>query len=233
MANFFLDCEFYEGFHKPLFGRRRHFIDLISIALVAEDGREFYEISNEFDLKEASKDEWLRSNVLTPIYNDLLDKENVRRGHLGIPHLGDYYSGQYKLKDFKYLLDVYGKSNKQICGEIQVFTGRRPAEDKFGMFSYYWPDKPEFYAYYADYDWVLFCSLFGRMIDLPPEFPQYCRDLKQTSDFLESRLGYDKDKHGKSYLFKEHLTYPKQVDEHNALADARWNHELYKFLDAL
>ena len=24
--------------------------------------------------------------------------------------------------------------------------------------------------------------------------------------------------------------YPKQTNEHNALADARWNYELYKFL---
>jgi hypothetical protein len=27
--------------------------------------------------------------------------------------------------------------------------------------------------------------------------------------------------------------YPKQTNEHNALADARWNYELYKFLNTL
>ena len=27
--------------------------------------------------------------------------------------------------------------------------------------------------------------------------------------------------------------YPKQINEHNALADARWNFELYKFLQKL
>ena len=27
--------------------------------------------------------------------------------------------------------------------------------------------------------------------------------------------------------------YPKQTNEHNALADARWTYELYKFLDTL
>ena len=27
--------------------------------------------------------------------------------------------------------------------------------------------------------------------------------------------------------------YPKQTNEHNALADARWNKELYKFLQTL
>ena len=28
-------------------------------------------------------------------------------------------------------------------------------------------------------------------------------------------------------------TYPKQTNEHNALADAKWNFELYKFLNTL
>ena len=27
--------------------------------------------------------------------------------------------------------------------------------------------------------------------------------------------------------------YPKQTNEHNALADARWNYELYKFIKQL
>jgi len=29
---------------------------------------------------------------------------------------------------------------------------------------------------------------------------------------------------------KSTTNYPKQINEHNALADARWNYELYKFL---
>lgn len=39
---------------------------------------------------------------------------------------------------------------------------------------------PEFWGYYADYDWVVFCWIFGKMIDLPKGFPMYCRDLKQS-----------------------------------------------------
>ena len=29
------------------------------------------------------------------------------------------------------------------------------------------------------------------------------------------------------------INYPKQTNEHNALSDARWNYELYKFLNRL
>lgn len=65
-------------------------------------------------------------------------------------------------------------------------------------------EKPEFWAYYADYDWIVICQLFGRMIDLPYGWPMYCRDLKQYAD-----------EHG--------LKLPKQeTTQHNALEDARW-----------
>jgi len=73
--------------------------------------------------------------------------------------------------------------------------------------------KPEFWGYYADYDWVVFCQLFGTMMNLPKGWPMYCRDLKQWCDSL-----------GNPKL-------PKQTStEHNALEDARWNRDVYKFL---
>ena len=40
-------------------------------------------------------------------------------------------------------------------------------------------DTPEFWGYYADYDWVVFCQIFGAMIDLPKGWPMVCMDLKQ------------------------------------------------------
>lgn len=72
-------------------------------------------------------------------------------------------------------------------------------------------EKPEFWAYYADYDWVVFCQLFGRMIDLPKHFPMFCMDLKQLLFMLDN---------------------PKvpKLDEdvaHNALTDAKWVRDTY------
>jgi hypothetical protein len=49
----YLDCEFIDD------GRT---IELISIAIVAEDGRELYEVSSEFDPKQAG--DFVRENVL-------------------------------------------------------------------------------------------------------------------------------------------------------------------------
>lgn len=70
-----------------------------------------------------------------------------------------------------------------------------------------------FWGYYADYDWVVLCQLFGRMIDLPKGWPMYCRDIKQWADaFGNPKL-------------------PEQgKDEHHALADARWNKRAWEFL---
>lgn len=66
-------------------------------------------------------------------------------------------------------------------------------------------DKPELWAYYADYDWVALCQLFGTMMDLPKGWPMYCRDFKQWLD-----------ENGNPTLSKHRGV------EHNALDDALW-----------
>ena len=52
-SRFFYDCEFIED------GRT---IELVSIGVVDEDGREFYAVSTEFDPERAGQ--WVRRNVL-------------------------------------------------------------------------------------------------------------------------------------------------------------------------
>lgn len=77
-------------------------------------------------------------------------------------------------------------------------------------------DTPVFWGYYADYDWVVFCQIFGTMVDLPKGWPRYCRDIKQWCDSL-----------GNPKL-------PLQLStEHNALNDARYNRQAFHFLDEI
>ena len=72
---------------------------------------------------------------------------------------------------------------------------------------------PEFWAYFADYDWVVLCQRFGRMIDLPKGWPMWCRDLKQ----LMADRGVKRDE------------LPAAVEpEHHALSDARWTKRAYE-----
>lgn len=73
--------------------------------------------------------------------------------------------------------------------------------------------KPEFWGYFSDYDWVVFCQLFGTMIELPKGFPMYCRDIKQMADQMGD------------------IRIPKpEVNIHHALADARWVKTAYDYL---
>lgn len=245
---YFLDTEFIEGFRKPLFGKKRHFIDLISIAIVREDGEVYEAICSEYNFNEASP--WVKENVIVPLYDKTV-KEFA--------------------KQFNYLHNfhqVYGKTREEIRSEILAFLGCEPS------FSGGWHvlEGIEFYGYYADYDWVLFCSLFGTMMDLPSGMPMYCRDLKQTLDEKAAAIekityslalqafsheyltekGYIKpgtyqnvikrtgavnmkpwDLSDKVLFLKRDPVYPKQTNEHDAVADAKWNLELYKFLQKL
>lgn len=92
------------------------------------------------------------------------------------------------------------KPRGQIAAEVAAFVG----------------EKPEFWAYYADYDWVALCQLYGRMIDLPKGWPMFCRDVKQLAVSL-----------GDPNL-------PKQATvEHHALADAIDTMAKWHFLDRL
>lgn len=155
---YFIDTEFIEsGPKKP--------IQLISIGIVAEDGRTLYAISSEFDRRDASQ--WVKDNVLIQ-------------------------------------LDP-AETNAKWCEPISVIAA---AVDGFVG-----DDKPEFWGYYADYDWVVFAQMFGTMMDLPKRFPMYCRDIKQLCDD------------------KGNPKLPEQGNgEHNALADAKWNKVAWEFL---
>jgi hypothetical protein len=144
-VRYFLDCEFLEaGFRQP--------VALVSIGIVAEDGREYYAESLSANLRSANS--WVREHVIPKL------------------HGPKKYPG------------VIAQDIKQFCG---------------------WPEEvPEFWGSYASYDWVVFCQIFGTMIDLPRGWPMYINDVCQLARELE-------------------VTLPEQVgeDAHHALVDAR------------
>jgi len=92
---------------------------------------------------------------------------------------------------------AYVFTRDQIAAHIQIFVG----------------PNPEFWAYFASYDWVALCQIFGRMIDLPAEFPMFVRDVQQW----RSELG--------------NPDMPAQENEHDALADALWTKAAWERLD--
>ena len=173
-VKYFFDTEFIED------GKT---IDLLSIGIVAEDGRELYAEVDQRDVDHERADPWVKKHVIAHLWHRQKDKTEfngwTRDGGIG---------GLLR--------------RSEIAREVRVFVGVSVTS-------------PEFWAYYADYDWVVLCQLFGRMIDLPKGWPMYCRDVKQLCDSL-----------GTPQL-------PEPTNEHHALADARWVKQAHAFLEGL
>lgn len=97
-----------------------------------------------------------------------------------------------------------------ILGDL---VGSIPISEFVGKVLEFVDEKPEFWGYYAAYDWVSFCQIFGMMVDLPKGWPMFCRDIIQEC----KRLG--------------NPTLPPQgKGEHHCLLDARWNKQAHEYL---
>lgn len=259
---YFIDAEFLDGPQKKFFGKTKPTIDLISLGMVDITGREFYAISKEFNIKEAwnrfqdytfpelaginKKHYWIREKVLYPIFKELIQKE-LDASYQMERILGHGYevNRDFTFKRFKYLINKYGQRNIDIANGICEFiyghdcggSGMGPLEMAM---KYEINDKslePEFYGYFSASDWTVFCWIFGTMMTLPKGFPRHCIDLKTMLDQKsEAQWNTKEDKEcrgNRLTLFKQKEGYPKKVNEHNALADAKWNLQLYNFLQSI
>lgn len=212
---YYLDTEFIEGpKQRKVFGfkvgRPVPTIDLISIGIVAEDGRKLYLLNADCELGYAWQNEWVRNNVLRPIYCETYSGD--QRLHY-----------DFALGTMRRLFKRKGLKTADLRTAIAEFVGfhafmRCPGIPASTVYRHYLkPEQlPSFYGYYSDYDWVVFCQLFGRMIDLPEGFPMYCLDLKQEMKRLNAPDSIK----------------PENGNEHNALADAKWNKLLHERLIA-
>lgn len=157
--HYYLDTEFIEDGST---------IDLISIGIVAEDGREYYAINYNCDFSKA--DYWVLENVLKP---------------MGLDLKGFYYDPSSPDASSAYRESYSNaKTKSQITHEVAMFSGCDAKTHPWGI-EYYVPErneKPEFWANYGASDWVAFYQLWGRLIDLPDGFPWYFNELKQEAN---------------------------------------------------
>lgn len=142
------DCEFVED------GRT---IDLLSIGMVAEDGRELYRVNGDYEIMDrAVRHDWLRENVA---------------GYLPV-HLYQepgYWVWEPNHPDFEAVRD-----RDRIRDDVEQFI-----RDSLAISGY---DDVRLWAWYGAYDHVAYAQLFGKMIDLPEGFPMWTNDLKQEVD---------------------------------------------------
>ena len=130
-------------------------IDLISIGLVAEDGREYYAVQRRSwrQWRKVYRHDWLRENVmpsLPRIHGDRRLQVSTRTNPMAI----DFHAREMKPRE-------------QIRDEVRDFILAAG------------PDV-ELWADYAAYDHVVLCQLFGRMINLPDGVPMWTHDFQQA-----------------------------------------------------
>lgn len=150
---YFLDTEFIENGST---------IDLISVGIVAEDGRELYLGNRNCDFNAA--DDWVKKNVLEP--------------------LGVEFKGPDRNIPVAPIDPKFWKAKAIIKSDVAEFLGAKILADANSSVSWYLPaeaPQPEIWADYGSYDWVALCQLFGKMIDLPQGFPMYINDIQQEA----------------------------------------------------
>lgn len=142
---YFYDCEFIED------GRT---IELVSIGIVAGDGREYYAVNGNVQWERVARSEnsWLRENVWK--------------------HLPTTGVGQLSLN--RYNPDV--KDRWKIAQEVRTFLLGDTSDGQVPLI--------ELWADYPAYDHVVLCQLWGRMTDLPEGIPMRTNGIVQLAEEL-------------------------------------------------
>lgn len=161
-------------------------IDLISIGLVADDGREYYAVSSDAPWTLIKKHDWLMRNVMPSL--PITGRKSLD-GYLA-NHPNSYPRPPVEFVGPD-LSSTLVKPQWVIANEVREFILATP--------------DPALWAWYAAYDHVALCQLWGPMINLPKGIPMWTNDLKQEAE----RLG------------NPDLPALPGATEHNALDDAR------------
>lgn len=148
---YFYDTEFLED------GKT---IDFISIGIVAEDGREYYAVSEDFNTDRVLAHRWLMDNVMSSIEHET----GVVTAYEGAP-----------VKRWMMVTDPAAKPREWIARDIEEFIGDDP--------------DPELWAWYSAYDHVCLAQLWGRMLDLPDRVPMFTNDLKTLVKEVKRKKG--------------------------------------------
>lgn len=140
-------------------------INMISIGMVCDDGREYYAVNRNMPVRRIRKHQWLMGNVVP----------HLPQGH------GDRRLAMPKRWLFDYT-DPVVKPHQQIAAEVAAFiqTAINPEQGA---------DPIELWANYGAYDHVCLAQLWGPMMALPAGVPMFTHDIQQEARRLG--IGWD------------------------------------------
>jgi hypothetical protein len=204
VRRYFYDFEFLED------GRT---IDPISVGVVCDDGRQFYAVFEEIGSNDGRRQlydrirrhPWLMANVIPHLPLNL--RTYGGKGYKVVDLLSVAQGGAYQLDPDSTLI----RPANTIRKELKAFLLHGHEEGVADI---------ELWAYFAAYDHVALAQLLGGpMANLPAGIPFWTHDLKQELD----RRGVSPDQ-----LVGRN---PDEEPEHDALADARWNYQVWQVLE--
>lgn len=169
-------------------------IELISIGLVRDDGKEYYAVNSDAPWDRIRKHDWLMRNVWPHL---------PLRGHKsGLVTVGGTTEVRLTEPGVVDTRDSRVKPHWVIANEVRDFIQAAGSQ-------------VELWANYGAYDHVCLAQLWGPMVRLPEGVPMFTHDVQQE----RARLGLAWDE------------LPQQESgEHNALADARHNQTVRRWL---
>jgi len=150
---YFYDCEFLED------GKT---IELISIGIVADDGREYYAVNSEAPMGRIRANDWLMRNVVT-----------------SLPITGERSMETY----LAHAANSYPKPSTAFIDLDQTATVVRPRQviaNEVRDFLLAGDLDLELWANYAACDFVALYQLFGPLIALPDGIPMFTHDFQQA-----------------------------------------------------
>jgi hypothetical protein len=127
-------------------------IELISIGMVCDDGREYYAVNSEMPVDRILNHQWLKANVWPHL---------PLRGYKPAPQINALQQSDGVLD----LHDTRVRPKQVIANEVRDFI--QATTDA------------ELWASYGAYDHVCLAQLWGPMIDLPEGVPMFTHDIQQ------------------------------------------------------
>lgn len=156
--NYWFDTEFIEA---------KGSIDLISIGIVAEDGREYYAVNSDMPIERVEQHLWLMLNVVPtlPVHTSTLNAIERRRKH------GENVHPRPSMSLDLDMSSTQVKPHWVIANEVRDFL--------------LVDGKPELWANYCAYDHVVLMWLWGTMVQKPKGLPMFTHDLQHEISRLE------------------------------------------------
>lgn len=179
---------------------------LISIGLVAADGREYYAVNSDMDQFAVRRHPWLLENVWLHLPTVERDLDIVEKQIVAPAHRTELDMSAACVKPKRVIANEvrdFILAHTKTMGEVKDWRGDLIATLQSDV-------PPRLWAYFGAYDHVALAQLYGAMIHLPDGIPMFTHEIMQLLE--------DRRREGKEVELP-----PPFENQHNALADARWN----------